>query len=81
MCVSSQFRWFTEDILHEMDNNVRLDQDYISVSETRVEASSEMKMLQERIEKVTAVFPLLTIIAIDRQWISVSDRAAENNMR
>ncbi|XP_051905213.1 brain-specific angiogenesis inhibitor 1-associated protein 2-like protein 2 isoform X1 [Hippocampus zosterae] len=33
------FRWFTEDILHEMDNNVRLDQDYISGSREQYEMS------------------------------------------
>lgn len=33
LCVSFQFRWFSVEVLQEMDNNVRLDKDYISVSE------------------------------------------------
>ncbi|XP_077396207.1 BAR/IMD domain-containing adapter protein 2-like 2 isoform X1 [Festucalex cinctus] len=33
------FRWFTEDILQEMDNNVRLDKDYISGSRKQYEMS------------------------------------------
>lgn len=33
LCVSFQFRWFTVEVIREMDNNIRLDRDYISVSE------------------------------------------------
>lgn len=33
LCVSLQFRWFSVEVLQEMDNNIRLDQDYISVNE------------------------------------------------
>ncbi|XP_077414387.1 BAR/IMD domain-containing adapter protein 2-like 2 isoform X2 [Vanacampus margaritifer] len=33
------FRWFTEDILQEMDNNVRLDKDYITGSRKQYEMS------------------------------------------
>lgn len=43
LCVSLQCRWFSMEVLQEMDNNIRLDKDYISVSDTQKQGRDEVK--------------------------------------
>lgn len=40
--VLSKFRFFTVEVIREMDNNVRLDKGYLSVSESRGQSETSL---------------------------------------
>ncbi|XP_077474678.1 BAR/IMD domain-containing adapter protein 2-like 2 [Stigmatopora argus] len=49
--LEEMFHWFTEDILQEMDGNIRLDKDYISGSRKKYEMSVHGAAMDRRLDR------------------------------